>query len=473
MTSPPEATRVSRLATLVAAWPIGLGVALVVAGVWGGGASPKAESDGEFVLYPVWYDQAIGAVDASEPPEPQPIDPPEPPAPKESEDPEPREVDVFLSDGSRLSGVLIELTDRDVVIRVGGVRMPVPRTRIDRVVYRPTIMERYEEMRRAVDDDDAEQILLICRWLLSVGRHELALREVEGILSRDPHHPDAMEFRRLVALQVELKERARSRPAAGPPRASPPPPSDPDEFPLLSPDQINLINVMEINLRDPPRFRVRRETMERLFTEFADDPRIPTTREGREALLRRDPGVQLGLIFDLRARHLYPEVQVIDKPSAMRKFRDNVHRTWLIAGCATTKCHGGTEAGRFRLYTRDATTDRTIYTNFLIIERFRTRDDHPLIDYADPARSRLLTYGLPPNTSPLPHPPVPGADGKPGTIGRPVFSSPDDRRFQAAVDWIRSMYRPRPEYPIEYSLPSATSDGAAAAGKPAPEPEPR
>ena len=50
-----------------------------------------------------------------------------------------------------------------------------------------------------------------------------------------------------------------------------------------------------------------------------------------------------------------------------------------------------------------------------------------------------------------PHPDVGRGPGSRGW--RPVFRSTEDRRFQQAVDWIRSMYRPRPDYPIDYQPP--------------------
>lgn len=404
---------------------------------------------------------------------PDDVQPTPKPAPPTPEQDDPPELILHMGDGTRITGVLIEQNEREIILRVGGIRMPVPRARIDRIVYKPTIMERYREMRAAVHDEDSDQIVLIVRWLISVERYELALKEVEGVLARDPHHPDAVELHRLVSLQVELLRSARNRPANQPnPAAQPVRRAPDDDFPLLSPDQINLINVMEINLNNPPRMRIRRETMEQLFAEYADNPLIPATREAREALLRRPPEVQVDLIFRVRARNLYDQIQVIDKPEAMRKFRENVHRAWLINACATTKCHGGNEAGRLWLYNRNPASDPTVYTNFLILERFRTLDGRPLIDYEEPTRSLLLHYGLPQNTSPNPHPPVPGTDGRPGTIGRPIFQSTDDRRYQASLDWIRSMYRPRPEYPIEYT-PPLTPAAAAAAKKPEEEPGPR
>ena len=43
------------------------------------------------------------------------------------------------------------------------------------------------------------------------------------------------------------------------------------------------------------------------------------------------------------------------------------------------------------------------------------------------------------------HPPVRG--------WKPAFRRPDDRMARATIQWIESMFRPRPEYPVAYEPP--------------------
>jgi hypothetical protein len=158
-------------------------------------------------------------------------------------------------------------------------------------------------------------------------------------------------------------------------------------------------------------------------------------------------------MFRVRARDLYGEVKVLDHPRSMQQFRDQVHRSWVVNSCATTRCHGGSDAGRLMLSSRRQASDAAVYTNFLILERFRLEDGTPLINYDDPARSPLLHLGLPRDISRFPHPVVPTQDGR-GDLWRPVFRNPGDRRFQEAIDWMNAMYRPRPEYPVDYTPPT-------------------
>jgi hypothetical protein len=151
-------------------------------------------------------------------------------------------------------------------------------------------------------------------------------------------------------------------------------------------------------------------------------------------------------------------VQVVDEPKSMKAFRDEVNSTWLINSCATNTCHGGEEAGRLVLYNHGARRDPTVYTNFLILDRFRLADGRPLINYDDPEKSPLLQLGLPREDSLVKHPSAPM--GKAGRDGwKPAFKSVTDVQFHQAAAWIDSMYKPHPAYPIEYTPPGPDKGG--------------
>ena len=112
-------------------------------------------------------------------------------------------------------------------------------------------------------------------------------------------------------------------------------------------------------------------------------------------------------------------------------------------------------------------SDAAVYTNFLILDRFQLSDGRSLIDYQDPAHSPLVQMGLPRENATTPHPKVPGASAR-SDLWKPVFESTDDKRFTDAMEWIKSMYRPRPQYPIPYEPPGASAPGADAAALPQP-----
>lgn len=374
---------------------------------------------------------------------------PDPPGRTPSSDEEPECV-VSLLAGGQITGHLVAESDKGITIRIGSILSTIPSAEIENVVLVEPVLERYRRMRKAIGDD-AEQLLLLVEWLISERRYALALREAENVLRLQPLNARAQEHKRLLEEQIRLAANARedvpddaSHPELGPIEDRP--------FPLLSAEQINLIRVYEVDLGNPPKMLVQRETVDKILTYYAEHDAVPKSPEGREALHRRRADQILDLLFQLRARELYGEIRVEEDPESMRMFRADVHNEWLARGCATSRCHGGESAGRLYLAGTRLRADDTVYTNFLILDRFRTKDGRPLIDYDEPGKSLLLELALPRDVSTFPHPPI-------NELGRerPYLSpirSRDDARFRKTVAWIRTMYAPHPDYPIEYTPPT-------------------
>jgi hypothetical protein len=378
----------------------------------------------------------------------------EPPEPKE-----PTEAEVLFKDGRRLAGVLVSEGPREVVLRIEGIETPIARGEIERVHVRPSFEQQYRALRLSVDQRDLPGRLKLSEWLLARRKYDLALAEVGGVLAIEPGNVEAIELKTLIEQQDQLAKRAGTGKNGSP--KTPRSPSEPRaKFPLLSDEQVNLIRVYELDLSDPPQITISRATISKLLEKFAGQPEIPVTREGRDAFYRKPAAEIVAIMFRLRARELYPEIKVHDNPESMRRFRDDIHRQWLMNSCASAACHGGPEAGRLYLASRNSVGDRLVYTNFLILERFRLKTGQPLIDYAEPGRSPLLHMALPRESSLFPHPEVEAGPSR--QRWRAIFRSQEDPKFAAAVDWIKSMFKPRPEYPIEYTPPVA---------KPTPEPE--
>lgn len=368
----------------------------------------------------------------------------------------PREVVLSLRGGREVSGVMVREDEKTITLRIEAIETSFEKSSLTGMRELPPVLERYVTMRSLLSDDDLDGRVLLVEWLRSREMYQLALFEVNAVLDKDPRHGRARELKLWLDLQVGL---TGTRPISEQPGGA-----DADakatylarqraknEFPLLTPDQINLLKVYEVDLRNPPPLLIKRGTIEQLIRMFPESPLIPATPEGREALMRRTPEQLLELMFRLQARELYGQVIVRGHPTSLERFRDQVHGRWLINTCATAQCHGGGEAGRLWLYDRKPFSDETVYTNFLILERFRLSDGTPLLNYSEPARSPLLQMGLPSDLSVYPHPEAQRTRGSRGW--RPVFRTSEDKRFQEAVGWLSTMYRPRPEYPIEYEPP--------------------
>ncbi|MBL8744759.1 MAG: hypothetical protein JNK58_00225 [Phycisphaerae bacterium] len=353
------------------------------------------------------------------------------------------------------------------MIRIAGVELRVDRSTIERLVVLDPPAERYRRMRSQIADDDADRLVVLAEWLQRRRMFSESLTELETALRADPTNAEGLRLKRVVEQLAALaerkgtgergeadKERQISEAKRFPtrPRVA--------EFPLLNAEQINLIKVYEVDLRDPPKMTIPRETIQKMMVRFGDDPLIPGSREAREAFFRKPPEEILDVMFRLRARDMYDQVRVVGQPRSMKLFRDDVHAGWLVSSCASTACHGGSDSGRLRLFNYRPTADESVYTNFLILDRFRSREGRPLIDYEEPERSLLLQMGLPRDDARTPHPRIPG--------WQPAFRNREARRYLQTLEWIRSMYRPRPEYPIEYDPPGTREpeDGAPARREP-------
>jgi hypothetical protein len=406
------------------------------------------------------------------------------PTPKYEDPAEEHETEIVLNDRRRVSGKLVEVTSESVVLAISGVPTIFKLDNIAAIRELPTVEERYHDLRGAIADDDVEGLLRLAEWVRQRGRLALALKEVDAVLALEPTNRAANELKTIIVEQQKLnaikakparpeakpnakpdaKPAVKPVPDAGKPTPAQDVPPEPkptrpvkaplDTFPLLTDEQINLVRVFETDLRDPPAMVVKRETVTRFLDKYEGtivEGRgiVPVSPEARDQFYRLRPAAVLSWFFDLRAREFYPEVQVLENPGTMRQFRDNVHRTWLINSCATSKCHGGEEAGRFYLSNKNQSSDRAAYTNWVIIDQYRTSDGLPLIDFKDPARSPLLQMGLPRDKAIIKHPLVEGS----GRRWVPIFDDTNDRRYRAAVDWILSLYPNRAGYPIDYKPP--------------------
>ncbi|MFG0328342.1 MAG: hypothetical protein ACF8PN_00450 [Phycisphaerales bacterium] len=361
------------------------------------------------------------------------------------------EVRITLDDGRSFRGVLVKRDRMKVVLRIAGINTEFDARRVTAVNRLKPFEEQYDYLKERIHKDDYEERYDFCEWIYRRDRLELAAQELESLIDDFPTYDPALTLYRTVALEIESRRNRETRPAANPIEANP---QAPARGALLTEDQVNIIRVYEIDLDDPPRLLIGRETIEKMLNRYADHELMPRSEAGRRRFYFQPPDELLSTLFQLRARELYHEVRVLSDPESMQRFRSDVHRTWLINSCATTDCHGGAEAGDLFLFNRNPNEPRVAYTNFLILERTRL-EGKPLLDFDRPEHSTLLQMGLPPGRAIPAHPAIEG--------WKPVFHDENDPLFRKSVEWIRSMYQPRPDYGIEY-VPPALRD--------APEPDP-
>lgn len=356
---------------------------------------------------------------------------------------EPHMGSVILWNNRRQNGAILKDGFDSVEMLVNGVPLTLKRDRVSHVVLDPPLEEQYLNRRLALDSADIVSHLALCQWLIDKKQFDHAEAELQQVRRQ---HNDAESLRLLKIVQAQLQlhgskpntpgQDGTNQEAGDASIALPAVPR------LLTDDEVNLIRVYEMDLQNPPHMLVPRQTIDALIEQHADSRLIPDTKIEQAQLYKAEPITLVKLLFRLRARELYPQINVISEPAALQLFRERVHDTWLMNSCSTSRCHGGNESGRLRLLRRGADPTRTRYTNMLVLDRFRIADGTPILDWELPGDSLLIQYGLPRNETRTPHPDVPG--------WKPLFAGSRRDLKNGAISWMESMMKmPRPQYPID------------------------
>jgi hypothetical protein len=361
-----------------------------------------------------------------------------------------QECEVTFLSGRRLTGIMMESDEESIVLRINGIDTTYRRARIAKIEFLPPVEQRYQRFRASIPDNDIEGRLVLVDWLRDRKAYALAIEELGSILEIEPNHPQAKILKTWLEQHLKLIE---NRTEQSEPKKRAALPVKKTAITLLSKEQINLIRVYELDLSDPPDLKVENATIRALMMQMPSA--FPVGEEDREAILDSSDLDKLRLLFRHKARDLYPEVQVLEDPQSFKDFNKHIAgRTgWLINGCATTRCHGGSEAGDLQLVGQHSNSIEALYTNFVILDRYQLADGTPLIDYVDPDRSPLIHMGLVRSRSLYPHPEVDAQ--KYGRDWRPIFRSTKATNFKRTTDWIRSIYTPRPDYGFQYPPPDA------------------
>ncbi|MEE2680802.1 MAG: DUF4398 domain-containing protein [Planctomycetota bacterium] len=353
---------------------------------------------------------------------------------------------VLLRDGGSIEGLVIEDGFSRVTLLIEGIHHQIPRDEVSHIVLRPSFEEELATARAAIDPEDATMRLALAEWIIEQGRLELARDELESLL-RMEDNPRARQMLEQLQARIELQRDAGRTalplPTEKTDRTEGIPPR------VLTAEDVNLIRVYEIDFQRPPTVEVESRTIRKLIENHATNQLIPNQVSRQQQLYAMSDIEKVKLIFDVQARELYPEITVKGEPHSLNLFRTKVHNAWLIRNCATSGCHGGTDAGTFFLHRYGMNTPKTVYENLLILERTELEGPHKLIDYENPTMSLLIQYALPASEARIKHPPVSGY--------RPAFPSGGGKTMADTLAFIEAMYQPRPNYPVDYTPPQITS----------------
>jgi hypothetical protein len=371
------------------------------------------------------------------------------------DDPEGTPVIVRWRNGRTIPAELVSDGFEEVVVRIERARTSLPRREILALEREPPFEEQLARFRAKIPADAWDVRMELVRWLLAQHHPEIALEELREIRK----NADSDEAARLMVraeaewelLQKSPKGRGNDGAAETTTRA--------ELVKRLSEDDVNIIRVLETDLRSPPRMRHAQGLPTEIQERYASHERMPPAGPERSGMQTWSTQRLLQLLFSMQARDLYGMVRIDEDPEHLRLFRKRVHDGWLIPNCATSRCHGGPGGGRLVLATTDSKSPRTAYTNLLILLNFRTEQGRTLLDFERPKDSILMGFGRPRNEAAVPHPAIAG--------WKPVPAPLQKAMEEDAIAWIGGMYRPRPDYPVRVESPRAAETGSDPSAEPA------
>lgn len=376
-----------------------------------------------------------------------------------------RQAIVKLDDGRQIRGELVAENAQEVILEIAGIRTTFERQRVTDLEYVKSVQEQYQERRSQIADDDLDKRYELVRWLFENKGYTLAKAELADLIERYPRDSRLVPMQNLIDARLKLLEEPQATPTRPErPRPERPEPGQPAKpavegevtdfdrqppAPRFTDEQINLMRVYEINTSTQPNVHVPNDVMEEVYKRYPGEEGVPVGAQAQRQALGAPGWRKLQLLFQLKARDLYPRVVVHTEPQTIADFRTNVHSRYLLTYCATTNCHGGKDAGAFFAFRFEPASNATVYTNYYILQKYNTNRGY-MIDREKPERSFLVQYGLPAADAAIAHPDVPGY--------RPLFRNIQDPRAQSVLRWIASLGVMAMDYPIEYTIPTMKGD---------------
>ena len=368
-----------------------------------------------------------------------------------------REAVVTTHDGRQIKGQFVMEDDFDIVLSISSIRTSIPRSQVKQVQYLETALEQYRKRRADLDDSDVEGRFRLALELYQQHEFALVMRELADLGESVSENARIGALRRLTAQRLEAHGPVLALAVQEDREAKPKPkPSEKGKGKrrhLLTKEQINLLKIYEIDLEGEPNVNVPRATVDKLLEQYAEFDEIPKGVSAQNQFRRLPGWRKLQAMFQVQARPLYPEVTARQNPPAMMVFRSQVHQKYVVGFCGSLRCHGRSGgAGNLQILNDLRNKWEFVYTNFYILQLF-DNDVGRMIDRDQPEQSLLVQYGLAPQAAIKRHPEVQG--------WRREFRSDEDRRFRKIVDWIGQLWKPAPQYGIDYVPPGTEQEKPA------------
>lgn len=361
---------------------------------------------------------------------------------------------VTTTEGQSFTGEVRE-TEKEVIITIHGVETVIQRENVASVQYLEDWETEFLRKLEALNPNDVAGRVRLAREAFDARRYVIARDVLEEALKIDPRDTEALTMMETVRRQIRLEETRRPvapRPVAPPDRLDADPDAPPpalgvrQPLPTLSDAQIQEIRRREltpadVNIRVRFEPNVIREFAESQGMTFQEFNRLPTLEKAMRIIDRGTP-------------EMVQRVQIMQDPQVLATYRRTI-QPLILNGCASSGCHGGPQAGNFRLIA-PADNDAATYTNFFLLQDYTRKVGRAegifgtgatrMITRGQGDQSLLAQYMLPPTISDLDHPQVPGYTG--------LARSRQDPRYQQVVAWINSLTRVAPNYQFDFRLPA-------------------
>jgi hypothetical protein len=367
---------------------------------------------------------------------------------------------VKTKDGTSFQG---DITTDDAYVYItnkNGIQTKLDKRNVASMDYADSVEATFAKQLAQLAPTDVAGRIKLAHWAYDQRQYKQARDALDSALKIDPNNAEATEFLDTVQQQMRLEETT----TAEQPPATPSPateadnggsapgassnPAEPDvtTLRLLTPEEINIIRQKEWTRNDTAvRVRlindVKRQFVNANGLDIKQFNRLSTTEQAWQILHQGSDAMK-------------KNVELLTDPASIAEFRKPTVSSRIMAGCASSGCHGAAGAGGFRLIT-PGDSEAVDYTNFYILKRYsKSIGDRkiPMINRSTPDASLVLQYGLPAEMADMPHPAMANYRG--------VFRSKNDPAYKAVTHWIGgSLSIMAPDYGLDYKLPTTQPSG--------------
>lgn len=339
-------------------------------------------------------------------------------------------------------------SDQQVTVRVHGVETVVPREEVAKIDY-TSYADRFEAALKALATEDTAGKLELAREAFNRHEYVLAQKATASALDFDPLDRDARQLDTLINTQIQLEGREPTTSPGGSTARFPTTRTGPQRRVRgLNEEQANRVRQVELAAGDSVRIQFR-DNVRKRFVDSKPDGNY------RAFSTRTDVDQALSIIAE-GTPDMVEDVIIRGEPRGIQSFGRRIQSA-VIQGCATSSCHGGPDAGGFRLLAGAPDASTTI-TNFYLLTQYTKEIDNAdakgiftpnsvsMINRGSAKNSLLYQYCLPRARARQKHPSVRNWDG--------LFRDDDDRLAKDLVTWMDSdLARLKvPEYGFKFTL---------------------